>query len=169
MAMRGRKPAPEPVPPPVPQPVPATNAPAPPVMAPWDGITEPAWTMTPPGSQSYAAAVADLAAEKWSELLPQMQAVHTIGPENVAALEVLCTLYARWRVAEAQVAALGPLLKAAVTGVPMHNPYLSIANAAASLYLKYAAELGLTPAMRGRVAKRPLKTANASNKPALAF
>ena len=47
----------------------------------------------------------------------------------------------------------GVLVAAPRTGVPMHNPYLAVANKAAELVAKMASELGLTPAARGKVTK----------------
>lgn len=122
-------------------------------------IVEPAWTIL--AAPNYAEGVAALAAEKWRELAGEMTALGTLGPENALALEILCVQYARWRLAEAEVAKYAPVIRAPKTGVAMQNPFLSIANAAADRFLKFAAELGLTPAMRGRVEKRPLKASNA--------
>ncbi|MGI4876642.1 MAG: P27 family phage terminase small subunit [Janthinobacterium lividum] len=127
------------------------------------GVEEPAWAIL--AAPVYAEGVAALAAEKWAELSDVMAELGTIGPENAPALEMLCVFYARWRLAEAEVARVGPIVKAPVTGVPMHNPFLSVANGAADRFLRLAAELGLTPAMRGRVGKRPLGSANARTKP----
>lgn len=119
-------------------------------------ITEPAWAiLSAPG---WGAGAADTAALKWRELAALMGELGTLGPENASVLELACVQWARWRLAEAEIAKLGPLIKAPVTGVPMVNPYLSIANQAADRFIKLAAELGLTPAMRGRVTKRPLRS-----------
>lgn len=122
-----------------------------------DALCEPVWKIVT--APEWAAGVEQLASEKWRELEPVMRELGTLGPENAGALEMLCVQYARWRLAEAQVAKLGPVIRAPVTGVPMHNPYLSTANQAADRFIKLAAELGLTPAMRGRVGKRPMKSA----------
>ena len=77
----------------------------------------------------------------------------TIGPENGGQIEIYCTNYARWRLAEAHVAENGPVLKAKKTGVPMLNLYLPVANKAAEIVNKIAADLGLPPSMRARVTR----------------
>ena len=120
-------------------------------------LIEPAWVLEAPPEWQRAAAA--LACEKWAEITAGMRAMGTLSPENALAIEVACVQYARWRLAEAQVAKLGPMLRAPVTGVPMQNPFLSVANAACDRFIKLAAELGLTPAMRGRVTKIGAKRA----------
>lgn len=101
---------------------------------------------------------AEIASAQWRALEAELAALGVLGPENAPILEMACVQYAKWKMAEAQVARLGPILRAPGTGVAMHNPYLSVANAAADRYIKLAAELGLTPAMRGRVTKRKVPT-----------
>ncbi len=121
---------------------------------PVSGLTEPDWRLV--AMPDWGDGAAELAQAKWRELERELALIGTLGPENADALEMLCVQYARWKMAEAQVSKLGPIIRAPKTGVPMHNPYLPVANAAADRYLKLAAELGLTPAMRGRVTKRRL-------------
>jgi P27 family predicted phage terminase small subunit len=124
-------------------------------------LAEPVWVMVPPAD--WQGAVAELASAKWHELFRALEPLGTIGPENAPALEMACKQWARWRVAEAQIDKLGPIIRAPVTGVPMGNPFLSVANQAADRFLKLAAELGLTPTMRGRVTKHKLPPVGSSN------
>ena len=115
-------------------------------------IVEPKWTMAFP-SGAWGKRAAQLAKEQWEVVTAHMRGAGTLGPENVTEIEVYCTNYARWRLAEANVAENGPIVPAPKTGVPMHNPYLSVANAAADKVMKVAADLGLPPSMRGRVTR----------------
>jgi P27 family predicted phage terminase small subunit len=115
-------------------------------------LPEPDWMMAWPGEE-WATRSAELASEFWEKVRFHMERAGTLGPENASALEILAINYARWRLAEAHVLAHGPVVAAPRTGVPMQNPYLSIANAAAEKVMKLEAELGLPPSMRARVSK----------------
>ena len=65
-----------------------------------------------------------------------------------------CQKWAQWQALETE-AALHPFIVRAVTGSPMPNPALSLANKTFNLMLKAAAELGMTPAGRSRVSISP--------------
>ena len=56
-----------------------------------------------------------------------------------------------YRQAQVMIQAEGLLTLAPKIGVPMVNPYLSIANKQALLMTKAAIEMGLTPASRSKV------------------
>ena len=114
-------------------------------------VTAPAWPLKFPADWGKAAA--EIAAEQWQIVTSHMRAAGTLGTENTAAIEIYSRAFARWRIAEAHVAEHGPIVPAPRTGVPMHNPYLAVANAAAATVLKAGADLGLPPSMRGRVGR----------------
>lgn len=115
-------------------------------------LTEPNWKEKP-ADDKWAQRAANLASEYWAGAIANMQRLGTLGDENRRAIELAATQYARWKLAEAHVAKHGPVVAAPRTGVPMQNPYLSIANKAAELLIKLEADLGLPPSMRGRVTK----------------
>lgn len=115
-------------------------------------LPEPEWTLRVDAAK-WGKQAAMLASEQWDVVAAHMRAAGTVGPENAATIEVYCRQYARWLLAEAHVSEHGPIVAAPRTGVPMQNPYLSVANAAAALLIKTAAELGLPPSMRARVTK----------------
>jgi len=140
--MRGRKPI-----------VAADNVVAGPFAGPGVVLAEPDWLTAFPDGDGWGAAAAALAAARWHGAVADMTRLRTLGPENAAALEILAVNYARWRLAEAHVAMHGPIVPAPRTGVPMHSPYLAVANGAAEKVLKIEAELGLPPSMRGRVGR----------------
>lgn len=127
-------------------------------------ISEPEWAMGMPAD--WSAQTAQIAAEQWALVTSAMRVAGTLAAENAAQIEVYCINYARWKLAEAAVAKLGPIVKAPKTGVLMHNPYLAVANKAAEIVTKIAADLGLPPSMRGRVtkARRAEKTTRASDR-----
>ena len=91
--------------------------------------------------------------EEWARVVADLRAMGVLGRENGAVIEIYVRQLLRMREAEAHVAQWGVIVPAPRTGVPMHNPYLSVANAAAKETHRLAAELGLTPSARGRVTK----------------
>lgn len=128
-------------------------------------IAEPDWRIDAPDAE-WGARAAELTSEQWRIITVAMRRAGTLSEENIGQVEVYCVNYARWKLAEAMVAKLGPIVKAPKTGVPMHNPYLDVANKAAVMVNKTAADLGLPPSMRGRVtkAKNAEKTQRASDR-----
>ena len=115
-------------------------------------LVEPNWREKIAGEE-WGKRQSKIASGRWREIVSAMRAMGTLGPENSSAIEIASTNYARWKLAEAHVAEHGPVVAAPRTGVPMQNPYLSIANSAAAIVIKLEAELGLPPSMRGRVTK----------------
>lgn len=80
-----------------------------------------------------------------------MSAMGTLGAENREAVAIYATNWSRMVEAEKHIAEHGPIVSAPRTGVPMQNPFLSVANRAASMVARLAAELGLTPVARARL------------------
>ncbi len=115
-------------------------------------LVEPNWKVVIAGDD-WQERQAEIAGEKWASVICSMTRDGTLSTENASAIEMLSVQWARWKLAEAHVAKHGPIVAAPRTGVPMQNPYLSVANAAAEKVLKIEAELGLPPSMRGRVGK----------------
>lgn len=64
----------------------------------------------------------------------------------------LCTALAYADEAAAQVQAVGLLVKAPNTKLPIQSPWLAIVNRQTEIARKLAAELALPPAQRGRAA-----------------
>jgi phage terminase small subunit len=75
--------------------------------------------------------------------------------DNDALIEMASGAYADWKLAEAQVAKSGPIVPAPKTGVPMHNPYKAIADAAMKRLQSAERDLGIPPVERGRTTKAP--------------
>jgi P27 family predicted phage terminase small subunit len=90
----------------------------------------------------------------------QGPALHAIITVNPKAMEIAyCQAFARWRQAEDMLTAMaeheletGALITKTSTGIPIQNPLQRIAVNAANDMIRYAAEFGLTPAARARVA-----------------
>ena len=70
---------------------------------------------------------------------------------DMSVLEVWACAADIYRQAQTKIQAEGLLTLAPKTGVPMVNPYLSIANKQALIMTKAAVEMGFTPASRSRI------------------
>lgn len=86
-----------------------------------------------------------VAVAKWQEITTMPDFTVTAGDADL--LEVYCNAWSRWRSADAQVAALGAVIKSP-SGFPIQNPYLAIANRAAADLLKVGKRLGLADPRR---------------------
>lgn len=93
------------------------------------------------------------AEEEWRRIIVELY--HRVTVVDVNALAAYCQAYARWRTAEealATMAARDPLTNGLMiktnTGSAVQNPIVATANKAARDMVRYAAEIGLTPAAR---------------------
>lgn len=91
---------------------------------------------------------------EWRRIAPVLVKAGIVTAADRAALAVYCQQYARVASAERLVEEQGPIVKSP-SGYPIQNPNLAIANKAATLLIKYAAELGITPSSRTRVEAVP--------------
>ena len=96
-----------------------------------------------------------LARVTWPIVVRELTLAGQLGADNARVIERYVTLYARWREAESHLATEGAITAAPRTGTPMHNPWLSVSNAAADRLARMEAEMGLTPAARKRLGGFP--------------
>jgi P27 family predicted phage terminase small subunit len=99
------------------------------------------------------------ARDEWHRLAEGLHRLGLLTTLDVATFSVYCETFARWRQAEellAQQAERDPACRALTiktnTGSAMQNPLLRVAITAASDTVRFAAEFGLAPAARSRVA-----------------
>lgn len=100
---------------------------------------------------------ADARAE-WERAAGELDARGFLTTGNRAAFAAYCQAYERWMMAERALAKMaaadsvtsGLLIKTS-NGNAIQNPLVGIANTAMSAMVRFAAELGMTPASRGRV------------------
>ncbi len=109
-------------------------------------LTEPNWATAAGG---YGADAAGIASRKWHELAGVLGGRGIMLWEVATALELYAVTYARMVLAERHVAEHGPVMKAQRTGVPQHNPWLSIANKCAVTLMKLDKQLNLLPSAGG--------------------
>jgi P27 family predicted phage terminase small subunit len=91
----------------------------------------------------------------WYEVVAWLTAARTLGLECAPLVERYSLTFARWREAEAQLAAGGMMLKAEGTGTLYPSPWLYVTRGEGAVLLKLEAELGLGPSARGRVTTAP--------------
>ena len=91
------------------------------------------------------------AKKEWDRITDELDQMGLLTTADRPALAMYCITWARWQEAEKEVARMGAIVAAPKTKVPMHNPYLAVANTAAAQCLKLLQEFGLTPAARTKV------------------
>jgi len=94
-------------------------------------------------------------AAKWHEVVDLLREQGTLGRENGDVIRLYVIAYRESVEARKHLREHGPIVPAPRTGVPMHNPYRTVALSAEAVLVKLQAELGMTPASRSRVAKGP--------------
>lgn len=101
------------------------------------------------------------AAACWKRTARDLYDAGLLGALDRDALALYCTAFARWREAEAKIAAEGVVVPGPVKrndegavvggGQEVPNPYLSVADKAFECLTRLQGALGMTPAARGRV------------------
>lgn len=110
-------------------------------------LTEP----TPPAAlPDCPAHLSAPAKSEWARLTQELLALGLLTQMDRAALASYCQAYGRWVAAEEKIEQSGVLVKSK-TGVPIQNPYLSIANRAMEQMTSIGSEFGLTPSSRSRI------------------
>jgi len=93
-----------------------------------------------------------LARGEWRRLEPQLRAAGVLTVADRATLAAYCREYQRWVDAEAAIAKTGGEVTTTDAGNMIQNPWLAVANKALVLMRGFAADLGISPASRSRVA-----------------
>jgi len=105
------------------------------------------------------------AREEWDRIADGLHAMGILFTIDQQVLAAYCAAYARWRHAEEALqervrvsgSELGALIDKTSNGNIIQNPLIGISNKAAGDMVRYAAEFGLTPAARARLAIDPGK------------
>lgn len=88
---------------------------------------------------------------EWKRVAAMLIARGQVTTVDRAVLTGYCVKYAQWLALEHE-ASQHPFIVRSPSGYPIPNPALGMANKAFALMLKAAAELGITPSARSRVA-----------------
>lgn len=98
------------------------------------------------------------ALEEWNRIVGELIRMGVMTGLDTGALAGYCLAWGRLQLAQTvldEIAERDPaaaLMVRTSNGTPIHNPFLSIAQKAAAEMLKFAAEFGMTPAARVRLA-----------------
>jgi P27 family predicted phage terminase small subunit len=102
------------------------------------------------------------AREEWGRVSVELYRMGMLTVVDIASLSAYCQSYGRWIAAERALArmaerdpATGGLVVRMGTGRGAQNPLVHTANKAMKDMVNYAAEFGLTPAARVRIAQGP--------------
>jgi P27 family predicted phage terminase small subunit len=123
----------------------------------------------PPPFKRHAAApptwLCREAAAEWRRVVPGLERLEVLKPEDRAALTVYCETWARFVAAVRQYRAEGMVVTNPDSGRQHQHPAVSIATAAASQLRAFAAEFGLTPAAEHRLNAANLAAGDDENNP----
>ena len=96
---------------------------------------------------------------EWDRVALQLYRMGLLYEIDVASLAAYCQAYGRWVTAERVIGAMAEkdqltsgLMIKTTNGNAIQNPLIGTSNKAASDMVRYAAEFGLTPAARARIA-----------------
>ncbi|HSW62187.1 MAG TPA: phage terminase small subunit P27 family [Dissulfurispiraceae bacterium] len=103
--------------------------------------------------------------EEWNRVVNGLCAMGVLNRIDQQTLAAYCGAYSRWRHAEEELKKLAAgkggdiaaLVQKTTSGNWIQQPLIGIANKAAGDMVKYAAEFGLTPSARARLAVDPGK------------
>ena len=117
-----------------------------------------------PGVPDVPPCLDEYAKEEWDERADALAALGVVTEVDMAALAAYCASYSRWRHAEEALQArvdsaggnpLVGMVDVTKAGNVIQNALVGIANKAAADMVRYAAELGMTPSARARLAVDP--------------
>lgn len=101
---------------------------------------------------------------EWERVALQLHRLGLLTVVDVPSLGAYCQAYGRWVLAERAIAKMaehdlltGGLMIKTTNGNAIQNPLVGTSNKAASDMVRYAAEFGLTPAARARLAIGPFE------------
>ena len=102
------------------------------------------------------------AVEEWNRVATELYNLGILSEIDRAALAAYAMAYGRWVQAERAIAKMaekdqltGGLMIKTSNGNAIQNPLVGTANKAAADMMRYAAEFGMTPSARSRIAAQP--------------
>ena len=103
----------------------------------------------PPGAPACPDHFRGFAREAWDVLCAQLLEVGILAKLDGAALEGLCTLWARGREADRHIAKYGQIVETPFG--PKKNPSVGISEKAWAEFRKFCGEFGITPSARMKI------------------
>ncbi|MFH2074443.1 MAG: phage terminase small subunit P27 family [Pseudomonadota bacterium] len=102
--------------------------------------------------------------EEWNRVVNGLYVMGVLNQIDQQTLAAYCGAYSRWRHAEEELKKLSKkggdiaaLVQKTISGNWIQQPLIGIANKAAGDMMRYAADFGLTPSARARLAVDPGK------------
>jgi P27 family predicted phage terminase small subunit len=102
------------------------------------------------------------ALEEWNRITPELEAIGLLTTIDGITLAAYCQCVSRWRQAEEAIqrmkkkdALTSALMIKTSNGNAIQNPLIGVANRAMHMAIKFAAEFGMSPAARARLAALP--------------
>jgi len=102
---------------------------------------------------------------EWRRVVPGLERLDIVKPEDRATLAVYCQTWSRFAAATRQVHDEGMVLTNPDSGRRYPHPAIAIANTAASQCLQYAREFGLTASAEHRLNNANLAAGDDDNNP----
>lgn len=96
----------------------------------------------------------DEAKAEWDRVAPELERLGLLTRVDGAALAAYCQAYARWVEAEKDISLHGTT-SVSLHGMEVARPAVAMAQKSAQMVKAFAAEFGLTPSSRGRMALPP--------------
>ena len=93
-----------------------------------------------------------IARDEWQRVVRELVKEEAVTVLDGTVLALYAVAFARWIHAEDEVRKLGLIVKSPA-GIPMQNPFLSVATSAMKTLVTLGRELGLSPAARGELCK----------------
>jgi P27 family predicted phage terminase small subunit len=90
------------------------------------------------------------ARDMWLRIMPLLCREKVLQETDIHNVEIFCTAYGNWRLAQVDVATNG-IVVAGAAGGPVKNPALTAINETAKQMATFGALLGLDPSSRSRV------------------
>lgn len=91
------------------------------------------------------------AKEHWAKLTAILDQLGILSTSDADAIEIYCSVFARWRKAERMVALHGEIMEVGENGYQTQNPWLNIANGCIKQLNSLMGNMGLSPAARAKV------------------
>lgn len=94
----------------------------------------------------------EIATDQWHHVTEQLDKMGLLSVADRTALEMYCSAYERYRLAEEKIKQFGEVIISPKTKYPMVSPYVSVLNKNLDTCRRYQLEFGMTPAGRSRLA-----------------
>jgi len=108
----------------------------------------------------------DIAKAEWADACQQLADMRLLSKADKTALEMYCTTYSRWRIAQREVQEHGAIMLVGENDYPQKTPFATECDQMQKLIKAWLQEFAMTPASRAKlrteVKKEETKTGTAA-------